>query len=176
MKYELANVLGGLHAASGMSQDEAVRMIQRRSGEQMHQTAFSSYLTNSDRHRVPSLLSAAALAMAYNVSIEYLMGWVKDRRPVATLLERLSELTFSPAVEGAAKRLASLPEAYQRKHIAAIEADCQAWERERRWELLSKFIPESEQRRILAIASAGADDGDPVMADTAVRETLFELA
>ena len=173
MKYELSTVLARLHGASGMSQEEAAAMIRGRTGETIHQTAFSSYLATSDRHRVPSVLSAAALALAYGVSVEYLLGWVKDRRPIPILLERLQELNFPVPVEGAAKKLASMPEAYQKKHVAAIEADYEACERERRWELLSKFVPEQEWRRILATVSA-ADQLDEI--DTGTPETLFELA
>lgn len=173
MKYELATVLSRLHGASGMSQEDAAAMIRRWTGEAIHQTAFSAYLATSDRHRVPSVLSAGALALAYDVSIEYLLGWVKDRRPVAALLERLRELAFPAPIEDAAKKLAAMPDAYQRKHVAAIESDFDAWQREKRWNLLAQFVPEEERRRILNTVVAGMDITEHV--DSA-PETLFELA
>lgn len=173
MVYELPAVLSRLHSASGMSQDEAVAMIKRRTGEVIHQTAFSSYLATSDRHRVPSVTTAATLASAYGVSIEYLLGQVKDRRPIPVLLDRLNEMSLPAPIEGAAKKLAGMPAAIQRKYIAAIEAEAEACDRERRWELLSKLVPETEWRRILATVSEQEPAIAPVVAS---QETLFELA
>jgi hypothetical protein len=175
MKYELPAILHRLHVASGASQEATVAMIRRKTGEGMHQTAFSHYMATDERQRVPSVVTAAAIAAAFNVSIEYLLGEVKDRRPVADLLNRVRELTFPSKVESAAKLLATMPETYQKKYLAAIEADHELLSNERRWRLVEKFLPPTELARIVASVQADDPDRDGMPSDREL-ETLFELA
>lgn len=174
MIYDMPNVLRQLHNASGLTQEEAVAMIKRRTGEQMHQTAFSSYMTTDTRQRIPSITTTAAIAAAYDVSIEYLLGWVQDRRPVRVLVEKLRAALLPPEIDDAARRLAEMPAEYRAKYVADINFDYRRWQNERRLLAMAKFVPDGEVERIIDAvrAEAGSVSKDDLASGRVVQTTL----
>lgn len=162
-----------LHGQSGQSQQAAVDLIKRKTGEDIHQTTFGSYVRGD---REPPISAVVAIAKTFNISIEWLCGMVEDKRPVAAILARLDELSFPADVEQAARLLAQMPEKQRRVHISAIELDYE--ERKANAELW---------QRLIRSVRANGDTGDlermliditpiPKQARERPVETLFELA
>lgn len=172
---DVSKRLSELHNRSGQSQQAATEMIKRKTGADVHQTTFGSWLRGD---REPLIGAVATMAQAYNVSIEWLCGMIDDKRPVPVILDRLREVTFPADVEAAAKLLSTMPEDQRRLHIAQIEADAAERRRnEDRWQRLLRSVE---------MAGLSIDDFEDVI-DTApldeqrevvsaAPQLLFELA
>ena len=127
--------LAEIHSQSCQSQAAAVEMIQRRTRESIAQTSFSGYLRGE---KEPTIEAAAAMAKAFNVSLDYLCGHVDDRRPTAQLLDRLHQLSFSPEIEQAARRLAAeVLEEDRERLIADIDSARATYIR---WKALARIV------------------------------------
>lgn len=164
-----------LHSQSGQSQQSAVDLIKRKTGEDIHQTTFGSYVRGD---REPPISAVAAIAKAFNISIEWLCGMTDDKRPLSAVLLRLSELTFPADVEDAARILAQMPEKQRRVHIAAIERDHEERkENAERWKRLVRSLQatssSSDVDRILLEFAPAANSRIAVEHGP---DTLFELA
>ena len=122
--------LSRLHKNSDMSQDATVQGIHRVTGTRIIQTTFSNYLRETE----PDISVAASIAKFYNVSLEWLIGEVEDRRPVVQIIDRLNNLSFSKEVEGAAKILMEMPEDERGEIVAMIAT------RYRQWETMNSLI------------------------------------
>lgn len=79
--------LAKTHKQSGLSQQEAVEIILRRTRVRIPQSTFSTYLRGD---KEPPVSTLAILARGLRVSADYLCGLVKDSRPVDELLKLIS--------------------------------------------------------------------------------------
>jgi hypothetical protein len=162
-----------LHNQSGQSQQSAVDLIKRKTGEDIHQTTFGSYVRGD---REPPISAVVAIAKTFNTSIEWLCGMVEDNRPVAALLARLEDLSFPPDADRAAYLLAQMPENQRRVHVAAIELDYE--ERKANAELWKRLIRSVRSGDDLADVERSFFDIITPVKQTRERvaETLFEVA
>lgn len=120
-----------LHRQSGLSQLALSEKIRRVTGVNIPQTTLSEYLTGKI---VPSLTNASAIANTYNVSIEYLNGETEERRPIAALEKRLSQLAMPPEIERAALLVTRMSKEEQSELVSYITM------RYRQWQQLNSLI------------------------------------
>ncbi len=136
-----SNRLRDLHDGTGLSQEQAVEMIKKRTGLTIHQTTFSAMMRGANQPTLPLL---TALARAYQVNLEWLSGITSERKPVDELSSRIGELSFPEEVERAAKMMAQLPAEQQSRWAAIIEGEYKEREERKqnaeRWERLSRLV------------------------------------
>lgn len=130
-----------LHDETELSQEQAVEMIRSRTGYTIHQTTFSAIMRGANQPTLPVL---TALAKAYRVNLEWLVGITSERKTTDDLSARVRELTFPEGVERAARMMSQLPPEQQRRWEAIIEGEYKEREERKqnaeRWERLSKIV------------------------------------
>ena len=120
-----------LHRRSGLSQAALSEKIRRATGVAIPQTTISGYLTGGIE---PSITNASAIAKTYNVSIEYINGETEERRPIAALEKRLTQLHMPPEIERVALLMARMPKEEQSELVSYITI------RYRQWQQLNSLI------------------------------------
>lgn len=156
MKDLFSERLKMLHVESGLSQSEAVAMIEKRTDVKIHQTTFSAMMRGENK---PTLPIATALAKAYSVSLDWLTGTTIERKPVAVITEELDTTTAevkalkrqvaeakksNSSTEEISKMLLDLPDAQRERWRAVISAEHQEHlarsENEKQWREVSRLV------------------------------------
>lgn len=130
-----------LHAETELSQEQAVEMIKSRTGYTIHQTTFSAIMRGANQPTLPVLI---ALAKAYRVNLEWLVGLTSERKTTDDLSMKVQDLTLPEGVERAARLMAQLPPEQQRRWEAIIEGEYREREERRqnaeKWDRLSRLV------------------------------------
>lgn len=145
-----------LHAESDLSQNDAVAMIERRTGMKIHQTTFSAMMRGENK---PTLPIVTALAKAYDVSLDWLTGITIERKPatlmageldnalaeIKSLKSQIAETKKSRSTtEEISKMLLDLPDAQRERWRAVISAEHQEHvarsENEKQWREISRLV------------------------------------
>lgn len=160
--------LSELHAETDMSQDEAVAVMGRKTGENIHQTTFSNWLRGK---KEPTLSNLAALSLMYGVSIDYLAGLSRDKTPPDQLSHRIAETALPGPVQCAAKKLTQLSDVSRDRIMAEIE---ERFRSEQRWQQIESLVKKMDADGSITsrlLSKLGDLDGSSVLSEP-VRELV----
>lgn len=180
MKSEFSRRLIILHEevkyGQKMNQEDILTDIEAETGHKIAQSSYSSYLNDT---KVPSHLTVRALCKYFNVSYEWLVGDVDDRRPAEELIKDLKNIG-DEETQKAAKALATLPTTERTAIIANIHAAVKEHENQirndQRWEMLAEMIRIMDNngslKAFVGDELSSIENGSSVSSDESVPELV----